>query len=416
MQAKNSKWVSTSFSLDTFQGDDDVISCECRYDRGAPDNCSEIVAKDLSLIGRSNLMANEIDASQNLCVLEGEYTSDGDIYCKVRRNISEIFPLSNVEKCFYQFYAAGDSNLRLDRHVRYEPFRPPLRSTGCVQFRAPVSTNIKTVQVSYCEYWKPHLMLSVIAFVLAYPIAAFMWHFMVPTLGEDRRSWYVAHIVFILSSLFFSIVSFCMFYFNSAFAIPSQYRISGLWLFEDEIVVTYEAIGIAVLFMSFLTACICFCKFSKFKYPNPRFIFDVAYSICLYSTLLISTAYILIGLFITAELNCYSNPFFQTFYPPGRISRYIMGGWIFCAASIYFLFDIYHVTDERVEKDKQIYQMAAMQDHKLLPDGSLASTPYPQSDGFYTPTDMPLRKSVFAVFVTVCFIFSLSLIISVGLS
>ena len=88
MQAKNSKWVSTSFSLDTFQGDDDVISCECRYDRGAPDNCSEIVAKDLSLIGRSNLMANEIDASQNLCVLEGEYTSDGDIYCKVRRNIS----------------------------------------------------------------------------------------------------------------------------------------------------------------------------------------------------------------------------------------------------------------------------------------------------------------------------------------
>ena len=92
-----------------------------------------------------------------------------------------------------------------------------------------------------------------------------------------------------------------------------------------------------------------------------------------------------------------------------------MGGWIFCASSVFFLFDIYHVTDERTEKDKQIYQMAAMQDHKLLPDGSLASA-YPHSEGFYTPTDMPLRHSVFALFVIVCVISTVALVTTIGLS
>ena len=88
MQAKASRWVATSFSEDTFQGDDDVISCECEYSLENPENCSRIIAKDLHLNGRSNYIANEIDTSQSLCILEGEYTADGDIYCKIQKIIS----------------------------------------------------------------------------------------------------------------------------------------------------------------------------------------------------------------------------------------------------------------------------------------------------------------------------------------
>ena len=115
-------------------------------------------------------------------------------------------------------------------------------------------------------------------------------------------------------------------------------------------------------------------------------------------------------------MHCYYNSFFAEFYPPARIARYIMGAWVFSASAVFFLFDIYHVTDERTEKDKQIYQMAAMQDHKLLPDGSLASSAYPRSEGFYTPTDMPLRNSVFALFVIVCVLFTVSLVTTIGIS
>ena len=90
MQAKASKWVATSFSTDTFIGDDDVISCECEYSIETPENCSKIIAKDLRLNGRSNFIANEIDSSQNLCILEGEYI-DGEIYCKVQKLITGKF-------------------------------------------------------------------------------------------------------------------------------------------------------------------------------------------------------------------------------------------------------------------------------------------------------------------------------------
>ena len=90
MQAKNSKWVATSFSTDEFLGDDDVISCECEYAVEAPNNCSRIIAKDLRLNGRSNYIANHIDASQSLCLLEAEYVN-GEIYCKLEKFIEGLF-------------------------------------------------------------------------------------------------------------------------------------------------------------------------------------------------------------------------------------------------------------------------------------------------------------------------------------
>ena len=147
-----------------------------------------------------------------------------------------------------------------------------------------------------------------------------------------------------------------------------------------------------------------------------RFAFDFIYFTLLVIAILLSSTYILIGLFILGDMHCYYNSFFDEFYPPARIAKYIMGGWLFCTSVIFFLFDIYHITDERTEKDKQIYQMAAMQDNKLLPDGSLASSTYPHSEGFYTPTDMPLRHSVFALFVIVCVIFTVALVTTIGLS
>ena len=197
MQAKNSKWVATSFSTDEFLGDDDVISCECEYDLETPDNCSRIIAKDLRLNGRSNYIANHIDASQSLCVLEAEYVN-GEIYCKLEKFIAGLFvclfvcllvclfvymviwlfgclviwlfvclfvyshilylaaDVDNTDEdltnCLYQFYSSGDSNLKLDRQVLYEPSAPPLRSTSCVEVKLPIGPNIRIVQVSPEKY------------------------------------------------------------------------------------------------------------------------------------------------------------------------------------------------------------------------------------------------------------------------
>ena len=176
MQAKNSKWVATSFSADEFLGDDDVISCECEYTLEVPDNCSRIIAKDLHLNGRSNSIANHIDASQSVCVLEAEYVN-GEIYCKLEKFIDGLFVCLSVwlsgrcccfclhinlryladtldptdedlDSCLYQFYSSGDTNLRLDRQVIYEASAPPQRSTSCLEVRLPISSNIRTVQVS----------------------------------------------------------------------------------------------------------------------------------------------------------------------------------------------------------------------------------------------------------------------------
>ncbi|KAI6647258.1 Ferric-chelate reductase 1-like [Oopsacas minuta] len=417
MQAKNSRWVATSFSSDLFMGDDDVISCECAYFQDTPDNCTRIIAKDLSLNGRSNFVANHVDTSQNLCVLEAEYTADGEIYCKVERLISGADPAdADLSDCLYQFYSAGQSNLRLDRHVIYEPFAAPLRSSSCIEVQLPISSNIRTVQVSNCQYWKPHLGLNILAWMLLFPIACFIWHFLVPTLGDDRRIWFITHRLILFASSLLAIIAFVLFLVYSGLTVPPQYRVIGLWILDFDIFLSYQIIGIFVLILAIIIPFVSFAKCSKFNHPTPRFIFDLIYFYLLLFTIIVSNGYIMLGLFITESMNCYYNTIFDDFYPPSRISRYLMGAWIFCTATIFFLFDIYHVTDERIEKDKQIYQMAAMQDNKLLPDGSLASSAYPRSEGFYTPTDMPLRDSVFTVFVVICVIFSVSVVILVGLS
>ena len=58
----------------------------------------------------------------------------------------------DLTNCLYQFYSSGDSNLKLDRQVLYEPSAPPLRSTSCVEVKLPIGPNIRIVQVSPEKY------------------------------------------------------------------------------------------------------------------------------------------------------------------------------------------------------------------------------------------------------------------------
>eukprot|EP00800_Vazella_pourtalesii_P021474 TRINITY_DN8005_c0_g2_i2.p1 TRINITY_DN8005_c0_g2~~TRINITY_DN8005_c0_g2_i2.p1 ORF type:complete len:253 (-),score=34.05 TRINITY_DN8005_c0_g2_i2:35-793(-) len=252
--------------------------------------------------------------------------------------------------------------------------------------------------------------------MLFFPIACFIGHFLVPTLGDDRTNWLITHRLFLIFTTLFAILGYVLFLVYSGVTVPAMYRAIGLWIVDFDIFLSYQLIAIVVLILALVIPFISFCKCSKYSHPTPRFIFDFIYTTVLLSSLIISSGYVMLGLFITEDMDCYYNPIFDQFYPPVRLARYLLGGWMVSTASIIFLFDIYHVTDERTEKDKQIYQMAAMQDHKLLPDGSVASSTYPRSDGFYTPTDMPLRHSVFILFVTVCVVFTLSVVITIGLS
>ena len=133
--------------------------------------------------------------------------------------------------------------------------------------------------MSNCQYWKPHLGINVIAWMLFFPIACFIWHFLVPTLGDDRRTWFITHRLILLISSFLAIIGFVFFLIYSGLSIPARYRIIGLWILDYDILLSYQIFGVFVLCLAIVIPFVSIVKCSKYSHPTPRLVID---KICIY--------------------------------------------------------------------------------------------------------------------------------------